>query len=57
MSHPIFETDAERIAYEKGYQAGVDTMFQQWCNLRSQNQNYKVEVARLREILEEKVYG
>ena len=57
MSHPTFETEAERAAYEQGYQAGVDTMFNQWCILRSQNQQYKVEIARLREILEEKVYG
>ena len=53
----IMQTAVERIAYEKGYQNGVDSMFDQWCALRSQNQQYKVEIQRLKEILEERVFG
>lgn len=53
----IMQAEASRIAYEEGYQAGVNSMFEQWCNLRSQNAQFKAEIERLREVLEEKVYG
>ncbi len=53
----VMKTAVERIAYEEGYQDGVNSMFTHWCDLRSQNQQYKVEIARLKEILEEKVFG
>ena len=53
----IMQAADKRLAYEEGYQAGVNSMFEQWCNLRSQNAQYKAEIHRLREILEEKVYG
>ncbi len=46
----------ERLAYERGYQAGVESMFDQWCNLRSQLAQYKAEVCRLQQILEERAF-
>ena len=33
----IVQAEASRTAYEEGYQAGVNSMFEHWCNLRSQN--------------------
>ena len=53
MRDPM-NTAVERLAYEKGYQAGVESMFQQWCYLKSQNAQQKAEIARLKEIIEER---
>ncbi len=53
----IMQAEASRTAYEEGYQAGVNSMFEHWCNLRSQNAQYKAEIQRLQEALQERVYG
>ncbi len=51
----VMKTAVERIAYEEGYQDGVDSMFSHWCALRSKNAEYAAEIHRLREALAEKL--
>ena len=42
----IMQAAENRLAYEEGYQAGVNSMFEHWCNLRSQNAQYKAEIQK-----------
>lgn len=48
---------AERLAYEEGYRYCFGLMYDYCREMWLKNQQYRAEIRRLKEVIEERVYG